>query len=218
MMNIIRILIAEDHAMVREGLKLLISSQPHLQVIGEAENGQVAVERARELMPDIVLMDVSMPEMNGLKATEKLHQECPHVKVLALTRHKDQGYLQEVIRAGAAGYVLKQNTAAELIHAIDAVASGGNYLDPAIAGKLIGRYVGVQAKTNSEMHGELSPREAEVLRLIAWGYSNKEIAARIDISIKTVEAHKANASRKLGLHSRIDIVRFAFLQGWLDEN
>jgi two-component system response regulator NreC len=217
-MNIIRILIAEDHAMVREGLKLLIDSQPHLQVIGEAENGQVAVERARELMPDIVLMDVSMPEMNGLKATEKLRQECPHVKVLVLTRHKDQGYLQEVMRAGAAGYVLKQNTAAELIHAIDAVASGGNYLDPAIAGKLIERYIGGHAKMNAETPGELSPREAEVLRLIAWGYSNKEIAARIDISIKTVEAHKANASRKLALQSRIDIVRFAFLQGWLDEN
>jgi DNA-binding NarL/FixJ family response regulator len=217
-MNKIRILIAEDHAMVREGLKLLISSQSHLQVIGEAENGQVAVERARELMPDIVLMDVSMPEMNGLKATEKLRQECPHIKVLALTRHKDQGYVQEVMRAGAAGYVLKQNTAAELIHAIDAVASGGNYLDPAIAGKLIRRSIGSQTKPNSEMLGELSPREAEVLRLIAWGYSNKEIAARLEISIKTVEAHKANASRKLGLQSRIDIVRFAFLQGWLDEN
>jgi DNA-binding NarL/FixJ family response regulator len=217
-MNKIRILIAEDHAMVREGLRLLIDSQPNMQVIGEAENGQIAVARSHELMPDIVLMDVSMPEMNGLKATEKLRQECPHIKVLALTRHKDQGFLQEVIRAGAAGYVLKQNTAAELIHAIDAVATGGNYLDPAIAGKLIGRYIGGQAKNNSEMQGELSPREAEVLRLIAWGYSNKEIAGRLDISIKTVEAHKANSSRKLGLHSRIDIVRFAFLQGWLDEN
>jgi DNA-binding NarL/FixJ family response regulator len=217
-MNVIRILIAEDHAMVREGLKLLIDSQPHMQVIGEAENGQAAVERSQELAPDIVLMDVTMPEMNGLKATEKLRQECPHIKVLALTRHKDQGYLHEMMRAGAAGYVLKQNTAAELIHAIDAVASGGNYLDPAIAGKLIGRCIGGQAKMNSETQGELSPREADVLRLIAWGYSNKEIAARLDISIKTVEAHKANSCRKLGLQSRIDIVRLAFLQGWLDEN
>jgi DNA-binding NarL/FixJ family response regulator len=217
-MNKIRILIAEDHAMVREGLKLLIDSQPHLQVIGEAENGEAAVERSQELMPDIVLMDISMPEMNGLKATERLRQECPHIKVLALTRHKDQGYLHEMMRAGAAGYVLKQNTAAELIHAIDAVAAGGNYLDPAIAGKLIGRYVGGQTKMNSETQGELSLREAEVLRLIAWGYSNKEIAARLEISIKTVEAHKAKSSRKLGLQSRIDIVRFAFLQGWLDEN
>jgi two-component system response regulator NreC len=217
-MNKIRILIAEDHAMVREGLKMLIDSQPHMQIVGEAENGQAAVERSRELMPDIVLMDVSMPEMNGLKATEKLRQECPRIKVLALTRHKEQGYLHEVMRAGAAGYVLKQNTAAELIHAIEAVASGGKYLDPAIAGKLIGRYIRGQAKMNLETQGELSPREAEVLRLIACGYSNKEIAARLEISIKTVEAHKANSSRKLGLQSRIDIVRFAFLQGWLDEN
>jgi two-component system response regulator NreC len=217
-MNKIRILIAEDHAMVREGLKMLIDSQPHMQVVGEAENGQAAVERSQELGPDIVIMDVSMPEMNGLKATEKLQQECPRIKVLALTRHKEQGYLHELMRAGAAGYVLKQNTAAELIHAIEAVAAGGKYLDPAIAGKLIGRYVVVQAKMNPETQGELSPREAEVLRLIACGYSNKEIAARLDISIKTVEAHKANSSRKLGLQSRIDIVRFAFLQGWLDEN
>jgi len=217
-MNKIRILIAEDHAMVRQGLKLLIDSQPHLQVIGEAETGQAAVERSQELMPDIVLMDVSMSEMNGLKATERIRRECPHIKVLALTRHKDQGYLHEMMRAGAAGYVLKQNSAAELIHAIDAVAAGGNYLDPAIAGKLIGRYLGGQAKMNSETQGELSPREAEVLRLIAWGYSNKEIAAQLEISIKTVEAHKANSSRKLGLQSRIDIVRFAFLQGWLEEN
>jgi two-component system response regulator NreC len=217
-MKKIRILLAEDHAMVREGLKLLIDSQPNMQVIGEAENGQAAVERSQQLMPDIVLMDVSLPEMNGLKATEKLRRECPHIKVVALTRHKDQGYLHEVMRAGAAGYVLKQNTAGELIHAIEAVAAGGNYLDPAIAGKLIERYIGGQAKMNSETQGELSPREAEVLRLIAWGYSNKEIAARLDISIKTVEAHKAKSSRKLGLQSRIDIVRFAFLQGWLDEN
>jgi DNA-binding NarL/FixJ family response regulator len=217
-MNKIRILIAEDHAMVREGLKVLIDSQPHLQVIGEAENGQAAVELSRELEPDIVLMDVSMPEMNGLKATERLRQECPHIKILALSRHKDHGYSHEMMRAGAAGYVLKQNTAAELIHAIDAVAAGGNYLDPAITGKFIERYIGGQAKTNGEPQGELSPREAEVLRLIACGYSNKEIAARLEISIKTVEAHKANSSRKLGLHSRIDIVRFAFLQGWLDEN
>lgn len=217
-MNKIRVLLAEDHAMVREGLKLLIDSQPNMQVIAEAENGQTTVELALELLPEIVLMDISLPELNGLKATEKIRQECPQIKVLALTRHKDQGYLLEIMRAGAAGYVLKQNTAAELIHAIQVVASGGNYLDPAIAGKFIGRYLGGQAKASSESHGDLSPREAEVLRLIAWGYSNKEIAARLEISIKTVEAHKANSSRKLGLQSRIDIVRFAFLQGWLEEN
>jgi two-component system, NarL family, response regulator NreC len=217
-MKKIRVLLAEDHAMVREGLKLLIDSQPGMEVIGEAENGQTAVELSQKLMPDIILMDVSMPDMNGLKATEKIRQECPSIKVLALTRHNDQGYLHEIMRAGAAGYVLKQNTAAELIRAMQAVATGGNYLDPAIAGKIIGRYLGGQTKSNADTQGDLSPREAEVLRLIAWGYSNKEIATRLDISIKTVEAHKANSSRKLGLQSRIDIVRFAFLQGWLEEN
>ena len=216
-MSKIRILLAEDHQTVREGLKLLVNSQLDMEVVGEAGDGRMAVERARELLPDVIVMDVSMPELNGLQATLKLKQVCPQVRVLTLTRHTDDSYLQELLRAGASGYVLKQSAPAELIHAIRAVASGGNYLDPAITGRVISSYADRQPKPGAEPHESLSDREAEVLRLIAWGYSNKEIAARLQLSVKTIEVHKANAMKKLDIGSRIDIVRYALLQGWLRE-
>jgi DNA-binding NarL/FixJ family response regulator len=161
-------------------------------------------------------MDVSMPGLNGLKATAKLKEWCPEVHVLALTRHRDDGYLQQILRAGASGYVLKQSPPAELLHAIRAVAKGGKYLDPAVAGKVMGGYAG-RRPLNHEPRLEVSDREVEVLRLIAWGHSNKEIASRLDLSVKTIEVHKANAMKKLGMNSRIDIVRYAVLQGWLQD-
>jgi DNA-binding NarL/FixJ family response regulator len=218
-MSKLRILLAEDHGMVREGLRLIVNSQSDMEVVGEVGDGRRAVERAEELLPDIVVMDISMPHLNGLKATEKLIALCPQVKVLALTRHTDYGYLRQILRAGASGYVLKQSPPAELLHAIRAVAAGGKYLDPAVVGKVIGNYSGLTASLRIDAQGgrELSEREAEVLRLIAWGHSNKEIGARMDISVKTVEAHKANAMKRLGMTSRIDIVRFALLQGWLQD-
>lgn len=218
-MTKLRILLAEDHETVREGLRLIVNAQSDMEVVGEAGDGRAAVARAQELLPDIVLMDVSMPHLNGLKATEKLKALCPQVKVLTLTRHTDYGYLQQLLRAGASGYVLKQSRPAELLHAIRAVAAGGKYLDPSVAGKIIGDYAGTRTASLREAQRghELSEREAEVLRLIAWGHSNKEIAARLSLSVKTVEAHKANAMRRLGMTSRIDIVRFALLQGWLQD-
>jgi len=218
-MSKLRILLADDHETVREGLRLIVNSQTDMEVVGEAGDGREALARAQELLPDIVVMDVSMPQLNGLKATEKLKQVCPQVKVLTLTRHTDYGYLQQLLRAGASGYVLKQSPPTELLHAIRAVAAGGKYLDPAVAGKVIGNYSGRSASLRVAAQGgrDLSEREAEVLRLIAWGHSNKEIAARLDISVKTVEAHKANAMKRLGMTSRIDIVRFALLQGWLQD-
>ncbi|HEX8773671.1 MAG TPA: response regulator transcription factor [Pyrinomonadaceae bacterium] len=218
-MSKLRILLAEDHETVREGLRLIVNAQSDMEVVGEAGDGRSAVASAQELLPDIVVMDVSMPQLNGLKATEKLKQVCPQVKVLTLTRHTDYGYLQQLLRAGASGYVLKQSPPTELLHAIRAVAAGGKYLDPAVAGQVIGSYSERTAPLRVAAQGgrELSEREAEVLRLIAWGYSNKEIAARLDISVKTVEAHKANAMKRLNITSRIDIVRFALLQGWLQD-
>jgi DNA-binding NarL/FixJ family response regulator len=214
----LRVLLAEDHLTVREGLKLIVNGQPDMEVIGEAEDGRAAIAQAEKLLPDIVLMDVSMPRLNGLKATEKLKQSCPEVKVLALTRHKDDGYLQQLLRAGASGYVLKQSPSAELLHAIRAIAAGGKYLDPAVAGKVMGNYAGKQSLSlNGKVKESLSDREEEVLRLIAWGHSNKEVAARLDLSVKTVEVHKANSMKKLGMRSRIDIVRYALLQGWLQD-
>lgn len=214
--NTVRVLIAEDHATVREGLKLIIDAQSDFEVIAEAEDGRTAVELAQSLLPDVVLMDISMPRLNGLKATAKLRECCPEVHVLALTRHTDDGYLQQILRAGASGYVLKQSPPAELLHAIRAVARGGKYLDPAVAGKVMGGYSG-RRNINHEATAEVSDRELEVLRLIAWGHSNKEIASRLDLSVKTIEVHKANAMKKLGMNSRIDIVRYAVLQGWLQD-
>lgn len=217
-MNKVRVLIAEDHETVREGLKLILNGQSDIEVVGEASNGQAAIEQAKHLKPDLVLMDVSMPRMNGLKATQKLKETFPGIHVLILTRHKDDGYFQQLLRAGASGYVLKQSASSELLHAIRSIAAGGKYLDPAVAGKVMGTFK-VKPSTTFDLSRmeSLSEREAEVLRLISLGYSNKDIAAQLDLSIKTIEAHKSNGMKKLGMHSRIDIVRYAVLQGWLED-
>lgn len=214
----LRILLAEDHEMVREGLKALVNAQSNMEVVGEAADGRAAVRSAQELLPDVLVMDISMPGLNGLKATERVKQLCPQVKVLTLTRHADAGFIQQLFAAGASGYVLKQSASEELVRAIRTVAAGANYIDPQITGKVIGGYVSRKASFSSAPAREVSEREAEVLRLIAWGYSNKEIAARLDISVKTVESHKANTMKKLDLKSRIDIIRYALLQGWLQDN
>ena len=214
-MSKIRVLLAEDHLTVRQGVRLLLDAQPDVEVVGEAGDGRTALRLARELAPDVVLMDVSMPEMNGLRATEEMRGACPGVRVVALTRHTERGYMQQFLQAGAAGYVLKQSDPAVLLQAVRAVAAGGEYLDPAITSQALSGYFGRRTGSVGEVH--LSDRESEVLRLIALGYSNKEIAARLSLSVKTVEAHKANAMRKLDMTSRIDIVRYAMLQGWLQD-
>jgi DNA-binding NarL/FixJ family response regulator len=215
----IRVLIAEDHETVREGLKLIIDAQPDMTVVGEAGDGREAVKLAQQLAPDVLMMDISMPELNGLKAAAKLKRVAPEIKILTLTRHTDQAYLQELLEAGVSGYVLKQSAATDLVRAVRAVAAGDNYLDPAMTGKIFSNYVEKSSRLRGDSRGAtLTERERDVLRQIAWGYSNKEIAERLDISIKTVEAHKANALKKLDMHSRIDIVRYAVLQGWMQEN
>jgi DNA-binding NarL/FixJ family response regulator len=216
MSNKLRILLADDHETVREGLRMILNAQPDMQVVATAGDGREAVEQAARITPDVVIMDISMPGLNGLAATTQLTQRCPEVKVLTLTRHADSSYLQQLLRAGAAGYVLKQSRPAELLHAIRAVATGGKYLDAAMTGPVLGTYA--KPLQTPEPTTPLSPRETEVLRLIAWGNTNKEIAARLDLSVKTVEAHKANGMRKLGMRGRIDIVRYALLQGWLHES
>ena len=214
-MEKISVLIAEDHETVREGLKLILSAQSDMEVVGDAGDGRAAIELAQRLNPDVVLMDISMPSMNGLKAAEKLKACCPESHVLALTRHKDDAYLQQMLSAGASGYVLKQSSPSELIHAIRAVAKGGKYLDPTVADKVVGRFVG-RSTIAKEGMPKITDREEEVLRLISWGHSNKDIANRLDLSVKTVEVHKTNAMKKLGMTSHIDIVQYAVLQGWLD--
>ncbi|HET6975578.1 MAG TPA: response regulator transcription factor [Pyrinomonadaceae bacterium] len=217
-MNKLRILLAEDHETIRDGLKLLLNSQSDMEVVGEADNGRAALHLAEQFLPDVVVMDISMPELNGLQATKKLKEKYPRVKVLILTRHAEPVYLQELLQAGASGYVLKQSKSEELIRAILAVAAGQAYLDPAITESAV-----IQLRESGPVTRGVSPqanltaREADVLRLIALGYINKEVAARLNLSIKTVEAHKSNAMNKMGMKSRVDIVRYAMLQDWLKD-
>jgi DNA-binding NarL/FixJ family response regulator len=200
---------------VRHGLKLLIDGQPDMKVVSEASDGHEALQLAAASRPDVVVMDISMPGMNGLVATRTLKQQQPDVAIVTLTRHSDDAYLQELLRAGVSGYVLKQSAPTELLQAIRAAAAGGQYLDSTLTARVTAGFLSREGKRANKSGGTLSDREAEVLRLIASGYSNKEIAARLALSVKTVEAHKANAMRKLDLNGRIDIVKYAVLQGWL---
>lgn len=215
-MTKLRIMLAEDHETVREGLKMIVNAQDDMEVVGLASDGREAVAIAQELLPDVLVMDISMPKLNGLKATEKLTEICPQVKVLTLSRHADDGYVRELLNAGAWAYVLKQSAPSELIHAIRAVAGGGKYIDPKLAGKVMESYS--EKAPRGEAKGNLTDRESEVLRHIALGYSNKEIGARLSLSVKTIEVHKANAMRKLNITSRIDLVRYAIFQGWLQDH
>jgi DNA-binding NarL/FixJ family response regulator len=212
----LRIILADDHATVRHGLRLLIDGEPDMKVVAEAGDGEAAVQEALALKPDVVVLDISMPGMNGLAATRALKKAQPDARIVTLTRHGDDAYLQELLRAGASGYVLKRSASTELLQAIRGVAAGGQYLDSTLTPRLIDGFIGKPGRRAKKPPPSLTDREAEVLRLIASGYGNKEIAARLALSVKTVEAHKANAMRKLDLSGRIDIVKYAVLQGWLD--
>ena len=217
-MTKLRILLADDHETVRTGLRVILNAQADMEVVGEAADGQAVIEKTQELRPDVVLMDVSMPRLNGLQATKTLRERAPAVKVLTLTRHGDVAYLHQLLEAGASGYVLKQSRAAEVLQAIRAIASGRTYIDPAMtADALAAPARAMAAGAGRAAAPHLSPREAGTLRLVARGYSNKEIAAQLNVSVKTIETHKGNAMHKLGMRNRIDIVRYAMLQGWLDE-
>ena len=215
-MSTLRILLADDHKVMREGLRMVLAREPNMEVVGEANNGAEAISLTEQLRPDIVVMDVSMPEINGLKATEVLSASSPGTKILILTRHGDASYVQRLLQAGANGYVLKQSAAEELVRAIRRVVAGQKYLDPAVTDQLIGT-MGVGTGSGRAANGHLSKREQDVLRFVALGFLSKEIAAQLGISIKTVETHKTNAMVKTGLKNRIGIVRYAMLQGWLQE-
>lgn len=216
-MNKFRILLADDHAVLRDGLKALVNAQPDMEVVGEADNGRSACLKARELLPDVVVMDISMPQMNGAQATKRLKESWPDMKVLALTAHEDKGYLRHLIETGASGFVLKRAATLELIQAIRVVATNGAYIDPTLAGEVLSTSMRKPRGLNASKSNDLSEREREVLRLVAWGYSNKEIGAQLRISVKTVETYKARLADKLDLKSRAEIVRYAVHQGWLQE-
>ena len=212
----LRIFLADDHAVVREGLKALVNAQNEMEVVGEAGDGLDAYQQIRKLLPDVVVMDVSMPGMTGSQATARLLIDAPSVRVLALTVHEDKGYIRQLFSAGAVGYVLKRAAPEELVRAIRAVAAGGVYLDPSMAGKVVGGFVR-KANPDGLSNGPLSEREVDVARQTAAGHSNKEIAARLELSIKTVETYRARAMDKLGLQSRAGLVRYAVQQGWLQD-
>lgn len=214
MSTFLRVLLADDHAIMRDGLVSLINSQPDMRVVAEASDGSEAVEAVKLASPDVVIMDVSMPGMNGIEATRILKTEHPQVKVLVLTAYDNQGYLRQLLEAGATGYVSKNLAARELIHAIRIVARDETYIDPAIA-SCAPNAANTERLRGDVRRSELTGREREVLLLIAKGYTNKEVAAQLGISVKTVETHKGNIMSKLELKNRADAVRFAVQQGWL---
>lgn len=213
-MSALRVVLADDHEVVRTGLRALVDSAPGMRVVGEAGDGREAVARARELGPDVVVMDVSMPGMDGAEATERIARELPAVRVIALTAHDDRAHLTRLLQAGAAGYVLKRAAADELVRAIRTVGAGGTYVDPVLAGTVL-RATALPFAGQPRSHDALSDREEEVLRRVAWGASNKEIAATLGISTKTVETYKARVTEKLGLRGRTEMVRYAVQRGWL---
>lgn len=216
----IRVLLADDHDILRQGLKMLLSLQQEMQVVGEARTGWEAVEMAQELQPDVVVMDITMPEMDGLEACRIIHNQQPATQVLFLTMHESEEYFLQSLRMGAAGYLVKKAAPTELQMAISEVARGGAFLYPGLARALIRAYVEdaapaspAQASNLAQELQILTQRELEVLRLVAEGRTNQEIADQLVLSIKTVQAHRANVMEKLGMHDITKLVRFAVRHG-----
>ncbi len=208
-MNSIRVLLADDHTILREGIRSLLEDEPDMQVIGEAEDGMQAVKLTGQLEPDVVIMDIAMPLLNGLEATRQIRRNYPNVKVLILTMHENEEYIRQVLASGAMGYILKDAAARELLDAIRAVQRGEAILSPAVTRLVIEDYLRwgeLQPQNDASI---LSPREREVLQLIAEGYTNKQIAEILSISIKTVQAHRANIMSKLDLHDRGELIKYA---------
>lgn len=223
----IRVLLADDHDILRQGLKLLLEAQPDLQVVGEARTGRTALEQVAELLPDIVVLDISMPDMDGLEACQHIRGQYPGTQVLMLTMHESEEYFLQALRMGAAGYLVKKAAPAELCAAVRTIKQGGAFLYPGLAKALIRAYLSPRGEPETEkntaqkesnapatgMLDVLTPREMEVLKLVAAGYTNQEIANRLILSIKTVQAHRANVMEKLGLHDITHLVRFALRHG-----
>jgi DNA-binding NarL/FixJ family response regulator len=208
----IRVLLADDHALLREGVKALLKLAADIEVVGEAADGQQAVEQCRLLEPDVVVMDVAMPGLGGLEATLAIRKERPRTRILVLTQYDDREYVSRFLKAGVSGYVLKNAAGAELIAAIRAVHRGGLVLDPEVAREAVAEPRGTSDEGN-DPYELLTDREKQVLRLVAEGLSNKEIATTLDISVKTAMSHRERVMEKLDLHSRTDLIRFAIKRG-----
>ena len=211
----LRIVVADDHPVVLAGVKTLIDAAGDMVVVGEAVEGRSALKLATQLQPDVMVLDISMPGLGGPKVAELLRQASPRTRILMHTVHEDKGYLRQALELGASGYILKRSSGDQLVRAIRSVAEGGLYIDPLVAGRLVG---GSSQKHEIEIGSgaDLSERESEVLKLTAAGYSNKEIAAQLQVSIKSVETYKGRGMGKLGFETRVDLVRYASGKGWFD--
>jgi DNA-binding NarL/FixJ family response regulator len=215
-MSKLRVFLVDDHPVLREGLRALIDAQCDMSVVGESGDGQSALDDILKVEPNIVVMDISLPNVGGAIATEQIRARCPNVRVLALTAHEDAAYAQRMLEAGASGYVLKRAAAADLVRAIQAVAADGVYLDPSVAAQMLN--VGVAGRSQrvpSSVGAELSEREVEVMRMTAEGHTMKTIASELQVSVRTLETYKTRAMDKLALRNRADVVRYALSRGWL---
>jgi DNA-binding NarL/FixJ family response regulator len=214
----LRVFLADDHPLVLDGIKAFLCADDGLELVGEARDGLNAVRHAIELQPDVAVLDLSMPGLNGIEVAAKLLQACPQCRVLILTVHEDAAYLRQLLDLGVAGYILKRSATEELRRAIRAVAAGGIYLDPSIAARAVGRPPArQQADRGVNASPDLSPREIDVLRLTAIGHSNKSIANTLHIGVKSVDTYKARAMEKLGFRNRVEVIRFALSKGWLSD-
>jgi len=212
-MSKIHILIADDHSIVREGVRMILDGQEDFDVVGEASTGREALEQARRLKPDVVVMDISMPDMTGIEATAKIRSELPNTQVMGLTMHEDESYVFELLKAGAAGYVLKRAAAEDLVSAVRAAHQGEAFLYPTVAKMVVQDFLQRTTSHDKSALDGLTDREREVLTLIAEGLTNQEIAGRLYISIKTVQTHRAHIMEKLNLHDRTELVRYAIRKG-----
>lgn len=213
----IRVILADDHTIVRQGLRSLLDREEGISVVAEADNGRTALLLTRELLPDLVVMDISMPEMNGIEATRHLVTEFPATRVLALSMHSDRRFVEEIMKAGATGFILKDCAKDELVKAIRMLADSSSYVDPEIGANMIRDYLHVNpdngATSNEQKLSLLSSREQEVLRLITEGKNTKEIAFILDLSVKTVESHRLQVMKKLDIHNVVELTRFALREG-----
>jgi len=209
----IRLLIVDDHPIVRRGMRMCLSSHARIMVIGEAGDGREALSKARELKPDLILMDIDMPQMNGLAVTDLLRREMPEIKVLILSMYSNTEYVMRIIQSGARGFVLKESPPEEVIHAIEVVQAGGSHFSPEVARVALNQVVRGHSGDSATPVARLTNREREVLLYIADGFSNKEIASQLDIGVRTVETHRERIMRKLDIHSIAGLTRFAIAQG-----